>query len=66
MDSRTTSNATSGRGLCVKGCGFYGSEETKNMCSKCNNHYLKTQIPYNRQRLESSSSVMQCTIEWVQ
>ncbi|KAK2653646.1 hypothetical protein Ddye_013504 [Dipteronia dyeriana] len=44
MDSTTSSNAASGRGLCVKGCGFYGSEETKNMCSKCYNHFLKTQI----------------------
>ncbi|TXG70776.1 hypothetical protein EZV62_005711 [Acer yangbiense] len=44
MDSTTTSNAASDRVLCVKGCGFYGSEETKNMCSKCYNHFLKTQI----------------------
>ncbi|KAK1578512.1 hypothetical protein Q3G72_030821 [Acer saccharum] len=43
MYSTTTSNA-SVRGLCVEGCGFYGSEETRNMCSKCYNHFLKTQI----------------------
>ncbi|KAI9161236.1 hypothetical protein LWI28_015651 [Acer negundo] len=44
MDSTTTINNASGRGLCVNGCGFYGSEETTNMCSKCYNHFLKTQI----------------------
>ncbi|KAK0597673.1 hypothetical protein LWI29_027448 [Acer saccharum] len=44
MDAATTSNNASGRGLCIKGCGFYSSEETKNMCSKCYNHFLKTQI----------------------
>ncbi|KAK2653642.1 hypothetical protein Ddye_013498 [Dipteronia dyeriana] len=40
MDLRNVS----GRALCVKGCGFYGSEETKNMCSTCYNHFLKTQL----------------------
>ncbi|KAH7557507.1 hypothetical protein JRO89_XS11G0167500 [Xanthoceras sorbifolium] len=38
-----SSNVTR-RPLCVKGCGFYGSEETKNMCSSCYNHFLKTQL----------------------
>ncbi|KAL5744416.1 hypothetical protein ACOSQ2_027532 [Xanthoceras sorbifolium] len=32
------------RPLCVNGCGFYGSEETKNMCSNCYNHFLKSQL----------------------
>ncbi|KAK0595763.1 hypothetical protein LWI29_009771 [Acer saccharum] len=39
MDIRNVS----GRALCVKGCGFYGLKETKNMCSTCYNHFLKTQ-----------------------
>ncbi|KAK3220913.1 hypothetical protein Dsin_014883 [Dipteronia sinensis] len=34
IDSTTTRNAASHRGLCVKGCGFYGLEEKKSMCSK--------------------------------
>ncbi|KAH7557508.1 hypothetical protein ACOSP7_027288 [Xanthoceras sorbifolium] len=38
-----SSNVTR-RPLCVNGCGFYGSEETKNMCSQCYNHFLKTQL----------------------
>ncbi|KAK3220914.1 hypothetical protein Dsin_014884 [Dipteronia sinensis] len=47
----------SGRALCVKGCGFYGSEETKNMCSTCYNHFLKTQhlIDETLKALESLS-----------
>ncbi|KAK2653643.1 hypothetical protein Ddye_013499 [Dipteronia dyeriana] len=58
MDSTTTSNNASGRRLCVKGCGFYGSDETKNMCSKCYNHFLKTQIIHATTKgLESSSFV---------
>ncbi|KAK1579065.1 hypothetical protein Q3G72_035280 [Acer saccharum] len=32
------------RALCVNGCGFYGSEETKYMCSTCYNHFLKTRL----------------------
>ncbi|KAL5744412.1 hypothetical protein ACOSQ2_027528 [Xanthoceras sorbifolium] len=39
----SSSNVTR-RPLCVNGCGFYGSEETKNMCSNCYNHFLKTQL----------------------
>ncbi|KAK7283698.1 hypothetical protein RIF29_13408 [Crotalaria pallida] len=27
--------------LCVNGCGFYGSTENKNRCSKCYKDYLK-------------------------
>ncbi|XP_044467331.1 zinc finger A20 and AN1 domain-containing stress-associated protein 7-like [Mangifera indica] len=30
--------------LCVKGCGFYGSQENKNMCSKCYKEYLKSEF----------------------
>ncbi|KAF4378157.1 hypothetical protein F8388_009031 [Cannabis sativa] len=30
--------------LCVKGCGFYGRAEDRNMCSKCYNEFLKNEI----------------------
>ncbi|XP_024184059.1 putative zinc finger A20 and AN1 domain-containing stress-associated protein 8 [Rosa chinensis] len=30
--------------LCAKGCGFYGSLENKNMCSKCYVDYLKQEL----------------------
>lgn len=30
--------------LCVKGCGFYGCQENKNMCSKCYKEFLKAEI----------------------
>lgn len=30
--------------LCAKGCGFYGSVENKNMCSKCFKDYLKEEV----------------------
>ncbi|KAK9910747.1 hypothetical protein M0R45_034695 [Rubus argutus] len=36
--------------LCAKGCGFYGSVENKNMCSKCFKDYLKE---------ESSQKILQ-------
>ncbi|KAI9161067.1 hypothetical protein LWI28_014116 [Acer negundo] len=53
MDIRNVS----GRALCVKGCGFYCSEETKNKCSTCYNHFLKTQhlIDETLKALESLS-----------
>lgn len=30
--------------MCIKGCGFYGSKENKNMCSKCYDDYLKAEL----------------------
>ncbi|KAJ1403736.1 Zinc finger, AN1-type [Sesbania bispinosa] len=38
--------------LCANGCGFYGSAENKNLCSKCYIDYLKQ----NTSVLESSPS----------
>ncbi|WCJ35532.1 Zinc finger A20 and AN1 domain-containing stress-associated protein 1 [Euphorbia peplus] len=30
--------------LCIKGCGFYGSSENRNMCSKCYKDCLKEEV----------------------
>ncbi|PNT01898.2 hypothetical protein POPTR_015G131500v4 [Populus trichocarpa] len=37
MDSQDNLTRT----LCAKGCGFFGSPENKNLCSKCYKDYLK-------------------------
>ncbi|GMN40890.1 hypothetical protein TIFTF001_010111 [Ficus carica] len=30
--------------LCASGCGFFGTAENRNMCSKCYNDFLKQEI----------------------
>ncbi|KAF9668267.1 hypothetical protein SADUNF_Sadunf15G0111200 [Salix dunnii] len=40
MDSQDKST----RVLCAKGCGFFGSPENKNLCSKCYKDYLKEEV----------------------
>ncbi|KAJ4842710.1 hypothetical protein Tsubulata_017889 [Turnera subulata] len=37
-------NSSSTPPLCARGCGFYGSTETRSMCSKCYNDYLKQEL----------------------
>ncbi|KAG7615912.1 unnamed protein product [Arabidopsis thaliana] len=27
--------------LCIRGCGFFSTSQTKNLCSKCYNDFLK-------------------------
>ncbi|WCJ36532.1 Zinc finger A20 and AN1 domain-containing stress-associated protein 1 [Euphorbia peplus] len=41
--------------LCVKGCGFYGSSENRNMCSKCYKDYLKQELISISETLKSVS-----------
>ncbi|KAL5971966.1 Zinc finger A20 and AN1 domain-containing stress-associated protein 9, partial [Taenia solium] len=34
---------TAGKNLCKRGCGFYGSVQFNNMCSKCYQEFLKSE-----------------------
>jgi hypothetical protein len=40
MDSQDNLTRT----LCAKGCGFFGSPENKNLCSKCYKDYPKEEV----------------------
>ncbi|KAF6999667.1 hypothetical protein CFC21_015660 [Triticum aestivum] len=42
QESSTEAAAGGGPPLCANGCGFYGSEVTKGMCSKCYRNHLKS------------------------
>ncbi|XP_065870001.1 zinc finger A20 and AN1 domain-containing stress-associated protein 1-like [Euphorbia lathyris] len=53
MDS---GNSSTTEFLCVKGCGFYGASENRNMCSKCYLDFIKNDMTANSRSAETQKS----------
>ncbi|XP_050238158.1 zinc finger A20 and AN1 domain-containing stress-associated protein 9-like [Mercurialis annua] len=57
MESRNSSSSSS---RCVGGCGFYGTADKQNMCSKCFDAYLKQETIYETACLSIYDKVGSC------